>query len=187
MLPRRILGVVPVEEDGSFNIEVPANIPIQLQLLDEQGMALRSCGWIWVRNRETRGCIGCHEDGERTPDNRFAKALSERTVPLTLPPERRRTVDFRRDVKPILDAGCGAAACHGNSRPGLGAHVDPGRARTSPLVWQLFGRNTSRAWDARSDEAPRPVPAHRERKPLSEEARRVLLEWIDLGAAGGGT
>ena len=42
-----------------------------VELLDEAGMALRSCGWIWVRNRETRGCIGCHEDGERAPENRF--------------------------------------------------------------------------------------------------------------------
>jgi hypothetical protein len=24
-------------------------------------MALRSCSWIWAKNHEPRGCIGCHE------------------------------------------------------------------------------------------------------------------------------
>ena len=38
------------------------------RLLDADGMGLRSCTWIWVRNNEPRGCIGCHEDGELTPD-----------------------------------------------------------------------------------------------------------------------
>ncbi|MCP5114790.1 MAG: hypothetical protein GY953_28510, partial [bacterium] len=71
----RLLGEVDIEEDGSFNVRVPANIPIQLQLLDEHGMALRTCRWIWVRNKEPRGCIGCHEDGELTPENQFHKAF----------------------------------------------------------------------------------------------------------------
>ncbi|HEY5657815.1 MAG TPA: hypothetical protein VIY27_08485, partial [Myxococcota bacterium] len=66
-LRTRLLGEVDVERDGSFNIRVPANTPIRLQLVDAEGLALRSCDWIWVRNKESRGCIGCHEDGERTP------------------------------------------------------------------------------------------------------------------------
>ncbi|MCJ7675008.1 MAG: hypothetical protein MUO33_07635, partial [Sedimentisphaerales bacterium] len=65
---RRILGEINVEKDGSFNIEVPANTPFELQTLDADGMALRSCGWIWAKNHEPRGCIGCHEDGELTPE-----------------------------------------------------------------------------------------------------------------------
>jgi len=209
LLQRRILGVVPVEEDGSFNIEVPANIPIQLQLVDEDGMALRSCSWIWVRNRETRGCIGCHEDGERTPDNRFVKALANPSIPLTLPPERRRTVDFRRDVMPILDARCASAACHGNPEAGLvlktvpshevaadGAArfdpayvnlvegytwVRPGSARTSPLIWRTLGRETSRPWDELPDPGSCSAILHPETT-LTEEDKRTLAEWIDLGA-----
>ena len=79
-----------MEEDGSFNVEVPADIPIEIQLLDENGMALRSCGWIWVKNNEPRGCIGCHEDQELTPENRMVDAVKRPSIPLTLPPERRR-------------------------------------------------------------------------------------------------
>jgi hypothetical protein len=76
----RLLGEVALEEDGSFNIAVPANTPVQLQLLDDRGRAVRSCAWIWAKNHESRGCIGCHEDGELTPDDRFVKALAKPSV-----------------------------------------------------------------------------------------------------------
>ena len=35
--------------------------------LDDDGLAVASCDWIWVKQREFRGCIGCHEDPELTP------------------------------------------------------------------------------------------------------------------------
>ena len=37
--------------------------------------------WIWAKNHESRGCIGCHEDGELAPDDRFAKALATHRSP----------------------------------------------------------------------------------------------------------
>jgi len=66
---RRLVGEAPVEADGSFNVEVPADVPLLLQTLDERGLALATCGWFWVKPREKRGCIGCHEDPERVPEN----------------------------------------------------------------------------------------------------------------------
>ena len=210
---KRFLGDIPVEPDGSFNLEAPANIPIQLQLIDSHGLALRTSHWIWVKNKENRGCIGCHEDGERTPPNRFASALGRPSTPLTLPPDKRRTVDFRRDVMPIIAARCATAACHGAQGASIsldasleprsggrfnlsystlmtasgddvpGAYVHPGRARTSPLIWHLFGRNMSQPWDRPdvSQNAPKPMPPGGA-PPLTEEERRVFVEWIDLGA-----
>jgi hypothetical protein len=74
-----------VEEDGSFNIEVPANKPIRLQTVDAKGQVLRTCAWIWARNHESRGCIGCHEDGELVPENRFPKAAGRLSDRLGLP------------------------------------------------------------------------------------------------------
>jgi hypothetical protein len=107
---RRILGEVAVAADGSFNVEVPANTPIELQLLDEQGVTLRSCGWIWTRNHFNQGCIGCHEDPELTPENTMVDAL-ERPSSVACPPvARRETVDFRRDLMPIITAKC--LPCH---------------------------------------------------------------------------
>jgi len=177
VIQRRLLGQIPVQEDGSFQIELPADVPVQLQTLDENGMALRSCGWIWVKHREPRGCIGCHEDPELTPENRFVLAVQRPGMKLTLPPERRRTVGFRRDVMPIILDKC--TSCHDNdgkppdlrdqadrhfnlayqnllavgcktvedNEPVVGRYIYPGKARASYLIWRLYGRNTSRPWD----------------------------------------
>ncbi len=191
-LQRRFLGEIDLEEDGSFQIEMPPNLPIQLQILDENGMSMRSTAWIWAKNKEQRGCIGCHEDGERTPENVLVKALLHPAPKLTLPPGRRRTIDFTRDVAPIVRAKC--VECHrGTADADLSgdAHamyrslwtlVTPGRARTSRLIWALFGRNTSRPWDgeAKSVAPERMPPAGTQQ--LTDDEKRTIVEWIDLGA-----
>jgi len=80
------LGEIDVDDDGSFHLELPANTPVQLQTLDASGKVLRSCTWIWARNHESRGCIGCHEDGELTPQNRFPTAVGRPPAKLGPPP-----------------------------------------------------------------------------------------------------
>jgi hypothetical protein len=77
------LGTAPVEADGSFHVRVPANRALRLELLDRQGATLRSGGWIYARNKEARGCIGCHEDPELTPPNREPLAVRKPPVDLT--------------------------------------------------------------------------------------------------------
>jgi Hydrazine synthase alpha subunit middle domain/WD40-like Beta Propeller Repeat len=183
----RFLGEVAIEDDGSFNLRTPANIPIRVQVLDADGMALRSSAWIWNKNKENRGCIGCHEDGELTPENRFAQALARPSIPLTLPPDRRRTVDFRRDVQPLIAKKCSTSGCHAGPRSlDLASLVTPGAARTSPLVWYIFGRNTSRPWD-RVTAPARIQPMPPEGSPaLTQDEKRTIIEWIDLGAHGRG-
>jgi hypothetical protein len=149
-------------------------------------MARRTCKWIWVRNKEPRGCIGCHEDGELTPENRMVKAVTRPSISLTLPPESRRTVVFDRDVAPIVSAKCANGDCHVDrgvrrgSRRELAAYLTR-RARTSPLVWHLFGRNTSSPRDrVPPDDAIQAI--HPEcSAPLTEDERRTIIEWIDLG------
>ncbi len=178
-LDTRLLGELDLDDDGSFHIQTPANTPIQFQILDADGMALRTSAWIWHRNKEQRGCIGCHEDGELTPENVFAQALAHPAAQLTLPPERRRKVEYARDVAPILKGRCGR--CH-TERP-LDMHrlVRPGSARTSPLVWRIFGRNTSRPWDRAADPGPiRPMPPAGSAQ-LTPEEKRTIVEWIDFG------
>lgn len=203
IVQKRILGDIPLEKDGSFYIKVPANTPVQLQVLDESGMALRTCSWIWAKNHEPRGCIGCHEDPELTPENRFIDAVQKAPVELTLPAEKRRTVDFRRDVAPIIEKKCATAGCHDvrGVRPGLGdggdscyggayrnlvspegGYVVPGRARTSPLIWSLFGKDTSRPWDDAHRGVvvvPMPPPGS---EPLTRDEIGTFIEWIDMGA-----
>ncbi len=110
---RRLVGEAPVEADGSFNVEVPADTPLLLQTLDERGLALGTSGWVWVKQKETRGCIGCHEDPELVPENEYVLALRRPSNRLVLPPAQRRTVTFRDDIAPMLQRHCAAAGCHG--------------------------------------------------------------------------
>lgn len=208
VVQRRILGEIDIEQDGSFNIEIPANTPIELQTLDADGIALRSCGWIWARNHEPRGCIGCHEDGELTPENVLVEAVKRPSIKLNLPVKQRRTVDFRHDVIPIISKKCiqchskaGSVFCLADgssedadeetsyktfltagSRSGHGKYVNPGRARTSLLIWRIFGRNMSRPWDdtfSRQEVPPMPPAAG---QALSTDEKRTFTEWIDMGA-----
>ncbi|MCL4178040.1 MAG: hypothetical protein KJ072_09925 [Verrucomicrobia bacterium] len=225
-VPRRLVGEAPVEADGSFNVEVPADTPLLLQTLDERGLALETCGWIWVKPKETRGCIGCHEDPERIPENEYVQALRRPSNRLLLPPAQRRTLSFRNEIAPLLRQHCASAECHGGERtplrlplgaerpaageleqaydalltprdgqsdpsgtwPRAGRYVDAGRARTSWVVWQLAGEDTSRPWDRR-DERGRaqarevnPMPPPGKGSPLSVESLRAIVQWIDLGA-----
>jgi hypothetical protein len=69
-----------------------------------------------------------------------------------------------------------------------GKYVDAGRARTSPLIWQLVGADVSRPWDRNS---PRVGARHGEVQvmpppgkgtPLNEEELKTVIQWIDLGA-----
>jgi hypothetical protein len=222
-VPRRLVGEAPVEADGSFNVEVPADTPLLLQTLDDRGLALANCGWIWVKPKEKRGCIGCHEDPERTPENEYVLAMRRPSNRLVLPAAQRRSVSFREDIAPLLQQHCASAECHGGNDtplrlslgpgkpsesdleksygallasargkpeawPRVGKYVDPGRARTSYLIWQLTGGDTSRPWD-RGDPRPetqprkiKPMPPAGEGTPLSAEELRTIVQWIDLGA-----
>ena len=54
-----VLGEVPVEEDGSFYISVPADRPIRFELLGAKGTVIRAQrSWIWTRPGEDAGCLG---------------------------------------------------------------------------------------------------------------------------------
>lgn len=77
------LGKVPVAADGSFYIEVPSNTPFRFQTYDKDEQLIRGPSeWIWVRPKERRGCIGCHEDKELTPENRVPLAVERQVVNL---------------------------------------------------------------------------------------------------------
>ena len=116
---RRLVGEAPVEADGSFNVEAPADTPLLLQTVDERGLALDTSGWIWVKPKETRGCIGCHEDPELVPENDYVRALRRPSTQLTLAAAMRRTVTFREDIAPVLERHCLGAECHGGNETPL--------------------------------------------------------------------
>jgi hypothetical protein len=129
--------------------------------------------------------VGCHEDPERTPPNRFTQALHAPAPVLNLPPERRRTVSYADDVRPVVEAKC--LSCHAAGGQGplldgeeaLAKWAKTGEARRSPLVWHILGRATVRPWDPEAGTAvPKPMPAG---VGLSAGEVRIFVEWIDLG------
>jgi hypothetical protein len=58
---QQILGYTEVEPDGSFKVEVPADVPLAIAVIDRDGRAFTPhTNWIQVRPGETRTCNGCH-------------------------------------------------------------------------------------------------------------------------------
>ena len=81
----RILGQAPVEKDGSFYVEVPADQPVRFELLDASGKLLvAEKSWIWARPGEQRGCTGCHGDKALAPENRWPMTLKRFDTPTHL-------------------------------------------------------------------------------------------------------
>ena len=69
---KRILGTVPVNEDGSAWFTVPPERYVYFQLLDADGMMIQSMrSGVIAQPGETASCIGCHDERRARP--RFPK------------------------------------------------------------------------------------------------------------------
>jgi hypothetical protein len=77
------IGEAPVEDDGSFFARIPADVPVVLDLVDDDGAVVAAQHTpFWVRPGETRGCIGCHEEPDTAPPNVRPHAVLSPPVPL---------------------------------------------------------------------------------------------------------
>jgi hypothetical protein len=101
----RVLGTVPVEEDGSAYFELPALRSIFFVAIDENDLSVkRMQSFMTVQPGESLSCVGCHEQRSSTaPPGRLSKATLR-------PPSKIKPVsgvpdiyDFPRDIQPILD------------------------------------------------------------------------------------
>lgn len=113
--PKRIIGTVPVEEDGSASFRVPANTPIVIHPLDKQGRALQIMrSWFTAMPGEKVSCIGCHEKQNTAPP--VKRRLATRHEPRKLTPwyGLTRGIDFGREIQPLLNAKC--VKCHDGSK-----------------------------------------------------------------------
>lgn len=109
---KRIIGTVPVKEDGSANFKMPANLPISVQPLDADGRALQLMrSWMTAMPGEKLSCIGCHESQNTVPPAR--PTLASESPPDAIIPWYGpiRGFSFRREVQPVLDRHC--IRCHG--------------------------------------------------------------------------
>lgn len=206
---QRLVGTVPVEEDGSAYFELPALRSFFFVALDEHNMSVkRMQSFLTVQPGEVTGCVGCHEQRTQTVSPR-RDLLALRRPPSAVQPLAGMpdVLDYPRDVQPILDRHC--LSCHDYDRPPGAAHGpragdvilsgDRGpmfsHSYAVMTLRRLFsdGRN-----EPRGNRPPRSIGTsaspvmkmldggHYGAKPSAAEVD-VLRWWIESGAAYPGT
>ncbi|WP_449040000.1 SUMF1/EgtB/PvdO family nonheme iron enzyme [Parabacteroides goldsteinii] len=114
---KRLLGTVPVEEDGSAIFKIPANTPVSLQPLDKDGRAVQWMrSWLTGMPGEVVSCVGCHEDQNTIPVPKRVAASTRKPHELKIADGGVRSYTFKYEIQPILDRAC--VACHDGSKAG---------------------------------------------------------------------
>jgi hypothetical protein len=111
---KRVVGTVPVDENGSVAFEAPAGVPLQFQALDENGMAVMSMRTtVYLPAGEQAGCVGCHEPRTSSPLSRPALPAGQvvRKIEPPAGPQYPGGLSFAKTVQPALDRWC--IECHG--------------------------------------------------------------------------
>jgi len=126
----RVLGTVPVEEDGSAFFEAPALGNLFMVAMDEDGNSIkRMQSFVTLQPGEISSCVGCHENRTETAERiTNLQALERPRSIIQKPPEGVPDIfHFPRDIQPILDDNC--VSCHDNdTRAGnvvLNGDLDP--------------------------------------------------------------
>jgi formylglycine-generating enzyme required for sulfatase activity len=145
---KRILGTVPVEEDGSASFNVPANTPISIQVLDKNGRAVQVMrSWTVCMPGEQQACIGCHESPLDVTPNKTVKAANRAPSEITPFYGKARPFGYEAEIQPILDAKC--IKCHNDDvkkehpkLPSFEAHksgdwrTDTSYSAFNPFFWR---------------------------------------------------
>ena len=168
---KKILGTVPVHEDGSAVFQVPANTPIFVQPLDAEGKSqqvMRS--WYVGMPGEVGTCVGCHERQNDGSPSKYTVAAFDRQ-PDQIEPWHgpTRGFSFDREVQPVLDRRC--AGCHnGEPYESDGHTVAIADLRAKRLVWA----NDEQASD--DEEDPNAKPKTRDVQPKEYSPAYIALQ-----------
>jgi mono/diheme cytochrome c family protein len=112
---KRVLGTVPVEEDGSASFEAPAGKALYFSALNADFLEVqRMRSFTHLAPGQTITCVGCHEDRRTAPPNGLALAVRRPPSAIEPPPEGVHAPDFAHDVQPVLDRHC--VRCHAGNR-----------------------------------------------------------------------
>lgn len=204
---KKILGTVPVAEDGSAAFRVPAGESLLFQLLDENGMAVMGMrSFTYVHPGETVSCVGCHAP----PSAPLARdrSLNNVTVHELQPPvgpQYEGGLSFARTVQPVLDRHC--INCHGLEQTAGGVNLlgtiedrpaDAQHVLASTAYNSLVSRDGLVAMALRNEEADSSTAkdymshagrlakmllkgdAHHDK--LDSESLQRVVDWLDLNA-----
>ena len=202
----RVLGTVPVEDDGSANMELPALRSIFFVALDENDLSVkRMQSFMTVQPGENLSCVGCHEErGDAPRPGKRPKAMlrtPDRIKPIAGVPD---VFDFPRDVQPILDRHC--VVCHGCTKTARGG-PRAGRIMLTgdrgPMYSHSYYTLTMKRQfsDGRNGDGNRPprsigssasplmkkISGSHHKVKLSKREKTMIRLWIETGAAYPGT
>ncbi len=120
---KRVLGTVPVRSDGSAKFRIPANMPISIQPLDQDGKALQLMrSWMTAMPGEVVQCAGCHEPQNTAPTSQSTMALNEPADEIAPWYGPLRGFSYPREVQPVVDRYC--VGCH-DGRPAREGGAEP--------------------------------------------------------------
>jgi hypothetical protein len=113
-----LLGIVPVEADGSALFKVPARRNIFFAALDKDFMEVQKMRtFVNFQPGETRSCVGCHDprDGTLAPERPLAMSKSPRAIGPQPGDAGPRPIHYPSDVQPVFDKHC--VSCHSGDKP----------------------------------------------------------------------
>lgn len=120
---KRVIGTATVEPDGSAFFQIPANVPVSIQPLDEEGRAVQLMrSWLVGMPGELVSCVGCHEKRRETLPTRRNLAHDRRPEPLQPWYGAPRPFAFAHEVFPVLEQYC--IGCH-DKPPMVGPRSKP--------------------------------------------------------------
>lgn len=142
---KNVIGVVPVEADGSAYFEAPAGKAIYFQALDGDGRMVQSMRtFVQAVPGVTRSCTGCHEAEGSAPASQSNPALSMALKkPAAKPaPESWGSgfVDYPSMVQPVLDRRC--VSCHGEKDIAGGIDLSGGWTWAFNISYETLLKNT---------------------------------------------
>ncbi|MDO5981121.1 SUMF1/EgtB/PvdO family nonheme iron enzyme [Flavivirga spongiicola] len=197
---KRILGTVPVEEDGSVIFKIPSNIPISMQPLDENGAAVQLMrSWVTGMPGEVISCTGCHEDQNTIAQPKFTLASRKTPIKITPPEAGVRAFTFDLEIQPILDRHC--ISCHDGNESELNfkdRSIDKvtGFGKSYLALHPFVNRqgpegempvtNPMEYHVSTSDLIQHLEKGHKNVK-LTDRELRTVYEWIDLNVPYHGT
>jgi len=119
---KRVIGTVPVHADGSAKFLIPANTPISIQPLDEEGKAVQLMrSWATAMPGEVVSCVGCHASRSAAPQARETLAQWQATSTIKPWYGPTRGFSYAREVQPVIDKHC--VGCHNGELDSSGASI----------------------------------------------------------------
>jgi hypothetical protein len=196
---KKILGEVPVEDDGSAYFEVPANKFVYFQLLDKDRKMIHSMrsGTI-VQPGEVNGCIGCHDDRINVPPptGKSLKALKNKPAIMNGWNGREPELfSYVRQVQPIFDKKC--VSCHdfdpadrnklvlaGDNNPFFNASYIDLYVKKKIRVAGAGPAAIQQAysWGSHASRLTRIIDGNHHDVQLTESEKQVLYTWMDINA-----